>query len=816
MAHSNIYTSKRAAGINGRLPTVGITNPRQYNARLIASSKPKEDGMFVYKRGGRKHHALPMSECPYPLACDREALDLDILDGNHMFVLKGTHTLIDFKDRKTPEKVLDLGCGNGVWIMNMAKDWPECHFTGFDIAPLHPNLRDVDEALESRVDWVYGNFLTAPLPFPDESFDFVHIKEIAHGVPEDKWDQIFLEAARILRPAGALEVIEEGTVEMQSSGRERKPRTPQNPANTASAAQSPSAEHCSGHAKSPLEKSSPHSRPRSSSAAVYMSNPHGSGPSSHSKSASQDHFSSSSTKSPGWNSTTSSGRSSSHNLGRTPLSQSWSNNDAPPVPLPDSRAFVHTTTLPVASASDEHAQLQRLFEKVFERRFINMQPTSLIPNLLNIHFKRSTASPYLIRYMPPPRRKRRQRRSYEKTITEEELPASPDAVRTAGTSGGSAGSPSTNSQPASTRSRSSDAELLAARAKEFYGAREIEAAREAGSRRVGKPSEGPTMIEGLHGDSNEEGDDPVNERPRSSEERNARRVKELLATQMGVALHLHRSLRGILACKEAMWDEFMLSRGWKPADFDNPRKANAIRQERIDFDALMERAAQSRISLDEAINRGLKWTPPAKDSDKLVKDYRELLGDQALFDQDDSNDEEDGGGYISFEGESEVGGSDAVGSLDSDDERITGKPFRRIRAFFDELYELADGSFNSYGMSLTGFLRKAKQFISHLETHHSIEEQYIFPILAKKLLAFKPDAKHIDSHHQIHQGLDQLNALLESIRATPSSYSPTTFRETLDSFRTVLFTHLDQEVRDLGADEFRKHFTLEEMSEIPM
>ncbi|KAG8890352.1 hypothetical protein FRB98_008926 [Tulasnella sp. 332] len=578
MAHSNIYTSKRAAGINGRLPTVGITNPRQYNARLIASSKPKEDGMFVYKRGGRKHHALPMSECPYPLACDREALDLDILDGNHMFVLKGTHTLIDFKDRKTPEKVLDLGCGNGVWIMNMAKDWPECHFTGFDIAPLHPNLRDVDEALESRVDWVYGNFLTAPLPFPDESFDFVHIKEIAHGVPEDKWDQIFLEAARILRPAGALEVIEEGRNAIIGPGKETsdtsKPR-----------------EYCF--------------------------------------------------------------------RGSIAVSGTLLRSRKEPI-----REVFSTFPSTIQLGSCLHVKSTRVWT------FLALE--------------RSTASPYLIRYMPPPRRKRRQRRSYEKTITEEELPASPDAVRTAGTSGGSAGSPSTNSQPASTRSRSSDAELLAARAKEFYGAREIEAAREAGSRRVGKPSEGPTMIEGLHGDSNEEGDDPVNERPRSSEERNARRVKELLATQMGVALHLHRSLRGILACKEAMWDEFMLSRGWKPADFDNPRKANAIRQERIDFDALMERyriAAQSRISLDEAINRGLKWTPPAKDSDKLVKDYRELLGDQALFDQDDSNDEEDGGGYISFEGESEVGGSDAVGSLDSDDERITGKPFRRIRAF---------------------------------------------------------------------------------------------------------------------------------------
>ncbi|KAG8988560.1 hypothetical protein FRB94_001894 [Tulasnella sp. JGI-2019a] len=159
----------------------------------------------------------------------------------------------------------------------------------------------------------------------------------------------------------------------------------------------------------------------------------------------------------------------------------------------------------------------------------------------------------------------------------------------------------------------------------------------------------------------------------------------------------------------------------------------------------------------------------------------------------------------------------------SADDWIYGKPSMTMQQFhthfqeeFDELYKLADGTFNTYGMSLSTFLRKARQFVSHLETHHTIEETYIFPILAKKLAAFKPEAKHIEFHRQIHEGLDRLTSLLDSVRAAPSSYSPTAFRETLDSFRTVLFAHLDQEVRDLSPDEFRKYFTIEEMAEIPM
>lgn len=44
-----------------------------------SSSKTRREGPFLYKRGGRRHHALPVSECPYPVACDREALDLYVL-----------------------------------------------------------------------------------------------------------------------------------------------------------------------------------------------------------------------------------------------------------------------------------------------------------------------------------------------------------------------------------------------------------------------------------------------------------------------------------------------------------------------------------------------------------------------------------------------------------------------------------------------------------------------------------------------------------------------------------------------------------------
>lgn len=75
-----------------------------------------------------------------------------------------------------------------------------------DVVPLHPDLTRVGSAaLAARITWVQDNFLEG-LPFPNEEFDYVHIKRIARGVPENKWDSLLEEIARVMKPGGAFEV----------------------------------------------------------------------------------------------------------------------------------------------------------------------------------------------------------------------------------------------------------------------------------------------------------------------------------------------------------------------------------------------------------------------------------------------------------------------------------------------------------------------------------------------------------------------------------------------------------------------------------
>ncbi|KZP34647.1 hypothetical protein FIBSPDRAFT_924091 [Athelia psychrophila] len=128
---------------------------------------------------------------------------------------------------------------------------------------------------------------------------------------------------------------------------------------------------------------------------------------------------------------------------------------------------------------------------------------------------------------------------------------------------------------------------------------------------------------------------------------------------------------------------------------------------------------------------------------------------------------------------------------------------------FNNIYEWADGSFNQLGLSLLMFLQIADGLISHLNMHHSIEERYFFPKLAAKMPSFK--GEHIKSHKGIHKGLDALQILVTKYKGDLNSYDPAELRACLDSFREVLFRHLDEEVADLQGENLRKYFTLAEV-----
>ncbi|KAF9654185.1 hypothetical protein BDM02DRAFT_3125103 [Thelephora ganbajun] len=157
------------------------------------------EGNFTIKHGSR-HHSYDPEKAPYPLSYDREFIGMDLLD--HAFLRSVARTsTVHF--RVPPTKVLELGCGPGHWVIDAAKEWPGCDFVGFDLVNIQPPASYLDPSISKRVTWIHGNFLTKRLPFDEDEFDYVRVKFIAKGVPENK------EIHRVLCPGGIMEAMEE-------------------------------------------------------------------------------------------------------------------------------------------------------------------------------------------------------------------------------------------------------------------------------------------------------------------------------------------------------------------------------------------------------------------------------------------------------------------------------------------------------------------------------------------------------------------------------------------------------------------------------
>ncbi|EAQ88919.1 hypothetical protein CHGG_05538 [Chaetomium globosum CBS 148.51] len=148
------------------------------------------------------------------------------------------------------------------------------------------------------------------------------------------------------------------------------------------------------------------------------------------------------------------------------------------------------------------------------------------------------------------------------------------------------------------------------------------------------------------------------------------------------------------------------------------------------------------------------------------------------------------------------------------------------------------------GMSLKQFIDEGLRLARYLEMHHSIEETHLYPLLGRKMPEFRATSagagagglgggkkggggggkKRRDSeecellrqHRVIHEGMDETADYLRRCKERECELELGVLKAKMDSWGDVLLQHLDQEVRDLGAEKMRRHFTVQEMKAIPM
>ena len=106
-------------------------------------------------------------------------------------------------------QVIDIGCGPGDWVLEIAFEQPQIEVAGIDISRL---MVDYANARARSQQLVNASFevmdIREPLNFPDATFDMVNARFLCAVLKREQWPIFLKECLRILRPGGLLRLIE--------------------------------------------------------------------------------------------------------------------------------------------------------------------------------------------------------------------------------------------------------------------------------------------------------------------------------------------------------------------------------------------------------------------------------------------------------------------------------------------------------------------------------------------------------------------------------------------------------------------------------
>ncbi|HEU5348577.1 MAG TPA: class I SAM-dependent methyltransferase [Ktedonobacterales bacterium] len=161
------------------------------------------DGFPVVVVGGR----LRKAGVPYAMPAD--LAEINRLDFQHYLlrhIFQGNYAA----PIRTPASILDVGSGTGRWAHEMAELFPMAKVVGTDITPPSSETSAIPGTPDPRphnYTFIAANVLEG-LPFPDASFDFVHMRLLYSAIPHTRWPSVVSELVRVTRLGGWIESVE--------------------------------------------------------------------------------------------------------------------------------------------------------------------------------------------------------------------------------------------------------------------------------------------------------------------------------------------------------------------------------------------------------------------------------------------------------------------------------------------------------------------------------------------------------------------------------------------------------------------------------
>ncbi|TWU25649.1 class I SAM-dependent methyltransferase [Bythopirellula polymerisocia] len=170
---------------------------KQFDTQAIANRKIDSSSVLDYYK---------QSDRGYRLFHSREGAMHVALNCDEEFSTSGYLGQVSLIAEKLPQEgnILEVGCGTGFNLRNMASRLPDCQLTGVDLSVEHVEGAVKEASKYANVRFEQGDF--HQLRFDDAAFDAVFAIEcLCQGTD---WQGALAEIQRVLRPGGKLIVID--------------------------------------------------------------------------------------------------------------------------------------------------------------------------------------------------------------------------------------------------------------------------------------------------------------------------------------------------------------------------------------------------------------------------------------------------------------------------------------------------------------------------------------------------------------------------------------------------------------------------------
>ncbi|KAJ6191207.1 hypothetical protein N7519_001228 [Penicillium mononematosum] len=164
---------------------------------IIISDRKIPEKYPNHKENGRMYHGYRKGI--YPLPCDEEEQDrLDIF--HKLFTVARAEDGLIYAPHPPGSRILDLGCGTGIWSIEVANKFPDSFVVGVDLAPIQPTNTPKNCDFYAPFDF------EAPWTMGEDSWDIIHMQMGCGSVAS--WPSLYRRVFQHLKPGGWFEQVE--------------------------------------------------------------------------------------------------------------------------------------------------------------------------------------------------------------------------------------------------------------------------------------------------------------------------------------------------------------------------------------------------------------------------------------------------------------------------------------------------------------------------------------------------------------------------------------------------------------------------------